>query len=117
MPYTERNRPFQEVRAATWLRAVYSKWQLREVMVDFWHNHFNVSADSDVVAQVGFPAYDRDVIRKHALGNFREFIEAVAKSANITKLAAGEAVDATFEGIAKAIEDRKPSIVVSLRRH
>ncbi len=36
-----------------------------------------------------------------------ELVEAVAKSANITKLAAGEAVDATFEGIAKAIRKNK----------
>jgi len=32
-----------------------------------------------------------------------ELVEAVANSARITKLAAGEAVDATFENIAKAI--------------
>ncbi|HEY7713409.1 MAG TPA: HU family DNA-binding protein [Candidatus Binatia bacterium] len=32
-----------------------------------------------------------------------ELIEAVAKSANISKLTANEAVDATFESIAKAI--------------
>ncbi len=36
-----------------------------------------------------------------------ELIEAVAKSANITKLTAGEAVDATFDGIAKAIRKNK----------
>lgn len=36
-----------------------------------------------------------------------ELIEAVAKSANISKLAAGDAVDATFDGIAKAIRKNK----------
>ena len=36
-----------------------------------------------------------------------ELVEAVAKSANITKLAAGDAVDATFQGIAKAIRKNK----------
>ena len=36
-----------------------------------------------------------------------ELIEAVAKSANISKLAAGEAVDATFDGIAQAIRKNK----------
>src|SRR6202000_3338140 len=41
--YSERVRPLYEVKAATWIRAVYSKWQLREVMADFWHNHFNVN--------------------------------------------------------------------------
>ena len=33
-----------------------------------------------------------------------ELIEAVAQSANISKSVAGEAVDATFESIAKAIK-------------
>jgi DNA-binding protein HU-beta len=36
-----------------------------------------------------------------------ELIDAVAKSANISKLAAGEALDATFESIAKAIKKSK----------
>ena len=69
------------MRVATWVRAVHSKWQLREVLADFWHNHFNVNAEHDdgrIAAM--FPAYDRDVIRKHALGNFRQFLEAVAQS-------------------------------------
>jgi uncharacterized protein (DUF1800 family) len=81
VPYEEKVRPLQEVRAATWLRAVYSKWQLREVLVDFWHNHFNVNAgiDDERVA-ITFPVYDREVIRRHCLGNFRQFLEAVATS-------------------------------------
>ena len=33
-----------------------------------------------------------------------ELIDAVAKSANISKLTAGEAVDATFDSIARAIK-------------
>lgn len=36
-----------------------------------------------------------------------ELIEAVAESAKISKLAAGEAVDATFDGIARAIRKNK----------
>ena len=65
--------------AATLLRAIHSRWQLREVLVDFWHNHFNVNAAGDQAVNVALPAYDR-VIRSHALGNFREFLEAVATS-------------------------------------
>jgi uncharacterized protein (DUF1800 family) len=77
----ERVRPLREVIAATWLRAVYSKWQLREVLVDFWHNHFNVNADmDDPRIAPAFPVYDRDVIRKHCLGNFRHLLEAAATS-------------------------------------
>jgi len=75
----EKVRPLEEVRVASWLRAVYSPWQLREVLVEFWHNHFNVNAADQKIAIV-FPAYDRDVIRKNCLGNFREFLEDVSKS-------------------------------------
>ncbi len=63
-------------------RAAHSRWQLREVLVDFWHNHFNVNGnvDDNRVATL-FPAYDRDVIRRHCMGNFRELLGAVARSA------------------------------------
>lgn len=80
MSRVERVRPRMEVAAACLTRAVYSQWQLRELMVDFWHNHFNVDAGDAVQVAVALPAYDRDVIRRHALGNFREFLEAVASS-------------------------------------
>jgi uncharacterized protein (DUF1800 family) len=69
------------VAMATLIRAVHSRWQLREMMADFWHNHFNVNALGDPTIAVALPAYDRDVIRRHALGNFREMLEAVATSA------------------------------------
>jgi DNA-binding protein HU-beta len=36
-----------------------------------------------------------------------ELVEAVAKSANISKVAAGDAVNATFENIGKAIKKSK----------
>jgi len=77
----ERRRPREEVIAATILRAVHSRWQLREALVSFWHDHFNVDAYGNEAVAVALPSYDRDVIRRHCLGNFREFIEAVAASA------------------------------------
>ncbi len=77
----ERRRPRDEVIGATLLRAVHSRWQLREVMCNFWHDHFNVDAAGSEAIGVALPAYDRDVIRRHSLGNFREFLEAVATSA------------------------------------
>lgn len=81
LPWEERMRPLAEVRAATLLRAVYSRWQLRELMVEFWHNHFNVNAENDDMRIAAtWPLYDREVIRAHALGNFRELLEAVATS-------------------------------------
>ncbi len=83
MANQERVRPVEEVRVASWVRAVYSKWQLREVMVEFWHNHFNVNAYSETKISSTFPIYDRDVIRKNCFGNFRAFLEDVAKSTAI----------------------------------
>ncbi len=80
VPWAEMARPVEEVRAATWLRALHSRWQLREVMVEFWHNHFNVSVEADNAGVlVTWPLYDK-VMRRHALGNFRQFLEAVATS-------------------------------------
>jgi len=82
-PQTEENKlrlqPVRELEAATWLRAVYSRRQLYEVLVDFWHDHFNVYG-WDGQYSATFVAFDRDVIRRRALGNFRELIEDVSKS-------------------------------------
>ena len=76
---SERYRPFEEVRVATWIRAVYSKRQLKEVLVEFWHNHFNVNINTDSVIAATFPLYDQ-IMRTHCLGNFRTMLEEVAKS-------------------------------------
>ena len=54
------------VACATTIRAVHSRWQLREVLVDFWHNHFNVNAVGDNLIAVALPTYDNEVIRRHA---------------------------------------------------
>ncbi len=72
-------RPLREVELATWLRAIHSKRQLFELIVDFWHNHFNVYA-WDYPNAATWVHTDRDVIRAHALGNFRQLIEAVTRS-------------------------------------
>ena len=77
--YTVRSQPFNEGRRVTWLKAVYSKRQLFEVLTDFWHNHFNIYGWHYDVLPVWIH-YDRDVIRANVLGNFRTFLEAVATS-------------------------------------
>jgi len=74
-----RRRPAQEVSYATFLRATHSKRQLAEVLTGFWHNHFNVYGWDDPLHSV-WVHYDRDVIRPHILGNFRQMLEANAKS-------------------------------------
>jgi uncharacterized protein (DUF1800 family) len=77
----ERAKPRNDVIAATLIRAVYSKYQLREIMTQFWHDHFHVNAVGDEHIAVALPTYDRDVIRKNCMGNFRAMTEAVASSA------------------------------------
>ena len=72
-------RPFWETQRATFIRAVYSRRQLKEVLADFWHNHFNVFGDDSIQGPM-FVHYDRDVIRANMLGNFRTMLEAVASS-------------------------------------
>jgi uncharacterized protein (DUF1800 family) len=79
MDWAERIRAHDEVRVATWIRAVHSRRQLLEVLVDFWHNHFNVKATADGAIAAMWPLYDR-LIRANALGNFRAFVEEVGKS-------------------------------------
>lgn len=68
-----------ELNASRILRAVYSERQLQEVMVNFWTNHFNVYAQKGADRWF-LTSYDRDVIRPNALGNFRDLLEATAKS-------------------------------------
>ena len=71
--------PVSEIRTLTFLRAIYSKRQLQEVLADHWHSHFNVYGWGGWAAPT-FVHYDRDVIRKHLFGNFRAMLEDVAKS-------------------------------------
>jgi uncharacterized protein (DUF1800 family) len=59
------------------LRAVGSENQLAEVMTDFWYNHFNVSSTNNKTRPY-LLAYERDAIRPHALGRFRDLLGATA---------------------------------------
>jgi len=68
-----------ELQQAKVLRAIYSARQLDEVMTDFWFNHFNVFMGKGLDRYL-LTAYERDVIRPHALGKFRDLLEATAKS-------------------------------------
>jgi uncharacterized protein (DUF1800 family) len=80
MPWVERVRPADEILAATIIRAVSSEAQVREHMVDFWRDHFTVNRDAAEQVAIALPDYDQNVLRPHALGNFREMLEAVAQS-------------------------------------
>jgi uncharacterized protein (DUF1800 family) len=59
--------------------AAYSNNQLREVLADFWFNHFNVAASKGGVQQF-ITSYERDVIRPNVLGKFETILLATAKS-------------------------------------
>lgn len=61
------------------LRAVYSNRQLEEVLTDFWYNHFNVFLDKGADRYM-VTSYERDVIRPHVLGNFKDLLLATAQS-------------------------------------
>jgi uncharacterized protein (DUF1800 family) len=61
------------------LRAVYSERQLEEVLADFWFNHFNVDARKGRT-RTFLTEYERDAIRPHVLGRFRDLLGATAKS-------------------------------------
>jgi uncharacterized protein (DUF1800 family) len=71
--------PLIELQQAKLLRAAYSEKQLQEVMVDFWFNHFNVYGGKDSVRWM-VSSYERDAIRPHALGKFKEMLSAIAQS-------------------------------------
>ncbi len=68
-----------ELRQATLLRQIYSRRQLYEVMVEFWSDHFNISADKGDCFYLK-TVDDRAVIRPHALGNFHDLLWASAHS-------------------------------------
>jgi uncharacterized protein (DUF1800 family) len=71
--------PLLELSEQKILRAVYSERQLEAVLTDFWFNHFNVDARKGP-GRFLLTEYERDAVRPHVLGNFRELLEATAKS-------------------------------------
>ena len=65
----------------TWIsRLTNSEAVLREKMTLFWANVF-VCKDNNVVYMQNY----NNTLRKHALGNFRDFVNAISKEAAMTK--------------------------------
>ncbi len=96
----------QELVAQKLLRAVYSERQLQEVLADFWFNHFNVFANKGLT-RMYLTAYERDAIRPHVLGRFRDLLGATAKSpAMLFYLDNARSADPEFAERAKADLDR-----------
>lgn len=77
-PHNRQSEARRELARAKLLRAIYSKRQLEQVLVDFWLNHFNVDARREIAVWAIGP-YERDAIRPHVLGRFEDMLRAVAK--------------------------------------
>lgn len=69
-----------ELMSARVARAVISERQLAEVVTDFWLNHFSVFVGKNAQMRYHLPTYERETIRPHVLGRFRDLLGAVAKS-------------------------------------
>ncbi len=74
----------EDLKEAKVFRALYSNRQLEEVLVDFWFNHFNVDQAKNVrqtqnVMHLLIGSYERDAIRPHVLGHFKDLLLATAR--------------------------------------
>jgi uncharacterized protein (DUF1800 family) len=77
----------EDLKEARVFRAIYSNRQLEEVLVDFWFNHFNFDATKNVATFGNTPnlghlligSYERDAIRPHVLGHFKDLLLATAR--------------------------------------
>ncbi len=79
-----RSRGFQPQAEVLWqlqsqklYHALLSEAQLREVLTDFWFNHFNVAARGEVRAHV--VSYEDEAIRPHVLGDFATLLRETAQ--------------------------------------
>jgi uncharacterized protein (DUF1800 family) len=75
---------FEDAKEARIYRAVYSNRQLEEVLVDYWFNHFNVDSTKNVamaqnLGMTLIESYERDAIRPHVLGHFKDLLLATSR--------------------------------------
>ncbi len=69
----------QQLVAFTVLRAVYSKRQIEETLVELWSDHFHVAIGKSLCRHLEV-IHVRDAIRPHVLGSFRDLVRATALS-------------------------------------
>ena len=67
-----------DLREGKLYRALDSKRQLEEVLADFWFNHFNVF-EGKAQDRALLASYERDAIRPHVLGKFKDLLLATAR--------------------------------------
>lgn len=75
----------EELRSARLTRAIHSRRQLFERVVEFWTDHFSVTQNLGSWERAFRTVADREVFRQHALGNFRDLLMADAKSAEMLR--------------------------------
>ncbi len=75
----DRGQGIRELMQATYFRMIFSPRMLHEVMTEFWSDHFNVALDTNNVRYYK-TVEDREVMRRHALGKFKDLLTADAQS-------------------------------------
>ncbi|NNE74224.1 MAG: DUF1800 family protein, partial [Acidimicrobiales bacterium] len=78
---------------ATVARAVSSKRQLQEVMVQFWREHFSM-----ISGELGHYVFHDRFIRQHALGRFQDLLVASGQNAGILEYLNNNTSDADAPG-------------------
>jgi uncharacterized protein (DUF1800 family) len=76
-PQATLDRQNSRVLTGRLMRSEKSQQQVREVMTDFWENHFSLFSDR-TPSRGAVVDWDRSVIRPNALGRFRDLLGAVA---------------------------------------
>lgn len=77
-------------------RAVYAENQLREVLTDFWHNHFFTSPLA-FNARAWVLSFERDAVRPNALGSFGTLLRTTAKHPAMVQYYVGLGAPETLE--------------------
>jgi uncharacterized protein (DUF1800 family) len=67
----------QATSARLW-RATASPWQLRELLVDFWFNHFNIFVHKGL-CNLWTGSFEAQAIRPHVFGRFADLLLATAE--------------------------------------
>ena len=67
-----------ELQRQQFLRAIYSRRQLLEVLTWFWDNHFNTDVNKHQT--VAYEVAENALFRARAFGRFRDLLDATAKS-------------------------------------
>jgi uncharacterized protein (DUF1800 family) len=66
----------RELQSVVLLGAVHSERRLREALLDLWRDHFSLSLGKGECAWLA-TSFERDALRPHALGRFRDLLRAV----------------------------------------